>query len=257
MAKHYLYKVSILNKKNSHPLESISYYSGENQYDISNSKTYISNTVDNVIWNKIIVPNKDSLLHHDLPEYLKFRTYKKDVVSNARNILWQNVYNREKRDDAQFSRIFELSIPSFINKEDAINTLILFSKNLIEEGMIVDCSLHSRKNNLNGISLFDTIKEVNIEEKNDKLIDYTGYLICTLRTYKEGRFFNKNRDWNDKKKMEFWRYKWVELLSELINNNPLTKEQKIAWEEKLQIYPEYQTIKNLNQIKSSLEKHKI
>ena len=40
MSKQYLYKISILNKKNSNPLEASSYYSGENQFDMTNNKSY-------------------------------------------------------------------------------------------------------------------------------------------------------------------------------------------------------------------------
>lgn len=262
MSKQYLYRVSILNRKNSHPLEAICYYSGESQYDILNSKNYTSNTVDNVIWNKILVPSKEEQvsLYKELPEYLKFRSSKKDAMSNARNILWQNVFNREKRDDAQFSRLFELSIPAFLSQQEAVNSLNRFATTLVKEGMIVDCSVHSRQKNLNNLSLLDRVK---ISEKTEKepeeetSLDYTGYLMCTLRDYKEGRFVNKNREWNDKKKMETWRAKWVEVLAELVHNSNLNKDVKESWEEKLTIYSEYEDIRKKLENKQIHQKVKL
>lgn len=243
--KQYLYKVSILNKKNSHPLESICYYSGENQYDMINSKNYTSNTNENVIWNSIELPTKDN--HYDkylnLPEYLKLRSNKKDMMSNARNILWQNVFTREKRDDAQFARLFEVLIPGFMSKIEAISSLKEFAGKLVEEGMIVDCSVHHRQSNLNNTSIIDKIKGHNESEiKPEGSIDYTGFLMCTLRGYENGRFVNKNRDWNDKRKMESWRATWVEILAKKVAQEP-NEEIRTNWEEKLTIYSEYEKIK--------------
>jgi len=246
MFKQYLYRVSILNRKNSHPLEAISYYSGEDQTDINNLKNYISNTKDIVLWNGIILPDKQSSLYTHLPEYLKFRKNKNNLISNARNILWQNVFINEKRDDAQFSRLFEVSMPYFLTLEQTKEAIIKFATNLVNEGMIADCSIHSRKKDQNNYSLIEKLISKNKikTEENKNLIDYTGYLMCTLRTYKNGKFCNKNREWNDKKKMELWRYKWVKILTETINNADVPTDQKNIWEKKLNIYSEYKNIKN-------------
>ena len=244
MSKQYLYKVSILNRKNSHPLEAICYYSGENQYDIINGKQYISNTKEKVIWNNILIPSKVDNIEkfQELPEYLKFRSAKKDLISNARNILWQNIYKRETREDAQFSRIFEISIPSFFSSEKIINLVEEFGKNLVNLGMIVDASIHSRDTGIN-VSLLDRVKGKVEEDNDEKISDCTGFLICTLRDYKNGMFINKNRDWNSKKTMEELRYKWVEILAKSINDNDVKPEDKKSWEEKLSIYSEYEKIK--------------
>ncbi len=252
MSKQYLYRVSILNRKNSHPLEAISYYSGESQHDIFNAKNYASNTSDNVIWNMVATPGKHSSLYAHLPEYIKFRTFKKDLMSNARNILWRNVFVREKRDDAQFARLFEVSMPSFLTQNEAVEAVTKFSEVLVKEGMIVDCSVHSRQKSLNNLSLLDKFlgKDKQKEEKTETSLDYIGYLMCTLRDYKNGSFVNKNREWNDKKKMELWRKKWVEILANAIDNANISSEQKKVWEEKMTIYSEY------NQIKAAMEEEK-
>jgi len=59
-------------------------------------------------------------MHAELPDYLKLRKNKRDLIPNVRSVLWQNVYTREIRDDAQFARVFELLIPSFFSIEEAI-----------------------------------------------------------------------------------------------------------------------------------------
>ncbi len=233
--KQYLYKMSILNRKNSNPLESISYYSGEAQVG------YASNSEENVIWNYLVMP--DSKEHEDryihLPHFLKFKKMNKDLMSNYRSILWTHVYERETRADAQFARLFELLIPGFATKDEAINCMEQFSEVLIKEGMIADCSLHQRQSvgSHSLISLGKTKDEI----KQNHVTDYTGFVMCTLRDYKNGIFINKNREWNDRKKMEFWRKEWVKILAKLVNNT--SQNNKEIWDEKLTIYSEYESVK--------------
>lgn len=249
MAKQYLYRVDILNRKNSHPLESICYFSGENQFDMLESKNYQSNTTDDVIWNNIYVPLKDKnpdLFVH-LPEYLKFRSQKKDMISNARNILWKNVFERETRKDAQFARLFELSIPGFFSQKEAVELLSDFANILVSNGIIADASIHSKQRGL-VVSLFDKMKMANNgikveEEQKNTNFDYRAFLMCTLRGYENGRFVNKNREWNTREQLEGWRWNWVELLANKINTLEIEKSLRDSWEEKLSIYSEYSSIK--------------
>lgn len=149
MLKQHLYEIHILNKKTSHPLEAIAHYCGEDQYDVINSKQYISNTSDQVIWSNIVVPDKVNQfeLFTHLPDYLKFRSQKPDLISNARNIFWKQVDSRETRSDSQFARLFELAVPHFLSQDEAINLITCFAKVLTTEGMITDCSIHDHNKN--------------------------------------------------------------------------------------------------------------
>lgn len=268
MSKQYLFRMKIFSKKNSHPLETISFFSGQSQYDVMNNKSYPSNTKDNVVWNNIEVPNKDTDIKNflKLPEYLKFRsvTPKKDMVENARNILWQQVSTRETRDDAQLSRMFEVAIPSFLTTVEAIESVKEFSKVLVSDGLIADCSLHVRKNILS-VSLLDRMKTENEvdEEKvdNDKLSNkstafYQGFIICPLREYNEGRFENKNREWNKIHKLEEWRYNWVKILATKIKYSGASQDEKDSWEEKMSIYGEYKEIKENLENENNISKKK-
>jgi hypothetical protein len=254
MSKQYLFRVEILSKKDKHPLESTAYYSGEKQFDILNSKGYDSTTQDKVIWSKILIPEKISQneLFSQLPDYLKFRSQKTDIISNARNILWQGVNNRETRPDSQFSRLFELAIPHFLTLEESINLLNDFGKVLVNEGMIVDSSLHSHNKNTTTLSIIDKMKFINStkDSHNDfseKPQDYTGFLMCTLRHYENGRFTNKNRDWNNPFKLKEWRTIWVNMLSDAINSSAKsTTEERNNWQKKLSIYPDYNQKKSVH-----------
>lgn len=254
MSKHYLYRVSILSKQDSHPLSSIAYYSGENQVDVIKGKKYDSNTTDKVVWSNIIIPDRKNQmpLFRNLPEYLKFRTPKADLISNARNILWQNTDIREQRPDSQFARLFELSVPHFLTQEESVLLIQKFAKTLVNEGMIVDCALHSHNKKSPTLSLMEKLKLLNStspkneDEHIEKNQDYTAYLMCTLRGYNEGRFENKNRDWNHITKMKSWRFEWVQLLAEAIYTCEHSKKEDVTdianWESKLSIYSEYSTI---------------
>lgn len=242
MLKQYLYRVSILSKKTNHPLDSISHYCGQSQYDMINNKTYSSNTGDKVIWNNIITPDKHTQteLFSNLPDYLKFRSQKADIIANSRNVLWKQVDSRETRPNSQFARLFELVIPHFITQEEAINLVTQFSQCLVNEGMIIDCSLHNHNKKAPILSLLEKLKyitPVNKEEDNEYNQDYTAFLTCTLRDYKNGQFGNKNRTWNNKEKMKEWRSIWATCLNNtIIYNQEANSDEKLSWIKELSMY---------------------
>lgn len=242
MLKQYLYTVSILSKKTHHPLDSISYYCGQSQYDMINNKTYSTNTGDKVIWNNIITPDKHTQpdLFSNLPDYLKFRSQKADIIANSRNVLWKQVDSREIKPNSQFARLFELVIPHFIIQEEAINLVTQFSQYLVAEGMIVDCSLHNHNKKAPILSLLEKLKyinPINKEEDNESNQDYTAFLTCTLRDYEKGQFINKNRTWNNKEKMKEWRSIWASCLNNIIlNSKEVNSEEKLSWIKKLSMY---------------------
>lgn len=251
MSTQYLYRVNILSKKNSHPLDSIATYCGEDQFDCYTNQTYKSTNSEKVVWNNIIIPTKEDEFYFHLPEFLKIKSKKSELISNARNILWRQVDCREIRPDSQFARVFELSIPFFLNQEESINLVHSFSKILVSEGMICDSSLHSHTKKPMALNLFDKLRLINQSEPTPEISelhqDYTAFIMCTLRSYENGIFENKNRIWNTKEKMKEWRYLWTESLLNAINTaSEATQEQKDIWLKRLTIYPEYYDIINKN-----------
>jgi hypothetical protein len=264
MSKQYLYRVSILSKKTSHPLDAIAHYCGEDQFDVINSKRYASNTHEQVVWSNIVVPDKinQKELFYNLPDYLKFRSQKPDLISNARNILWKNVDSREIRPDSQFARLFELAIPHFLTQAEAITLVSNFGKALTTEGMIADCSLHSHNKKSSTLSIFEAFKIINTQKEEKEVVehsqDYTAFLICTLRDYYNGQFINKNRDWNNKEKMKEWRHIWTTFLGMAIEHAvEATSEEKNSWGKKISMYPEYQPSINLTPMVIDLPSIKI
>lgn len=247
MTTQYLYRVNILSKKTSHPLDCIANYCGEDQFDVATNQVYKSTQSEKVVWNNIILPSKEQELYQHLPEFLKTKSKKSELISNSRNILWRQVDFREIRPDSQFARVFELSIPFFMNQEESINLVQSFSKVLVDEGMICDASLHSHTKKPTALNLFDKLRLIHQAEPNVETVephqDYTAFIMCTLRSYENGIFENKNRIWNTKEKMKEWRYLWTELLLNAINSSKeASAEQKEVWLKRLTIYPEYYEI---------------
>ena len=70
MSTQYLYRVNILSKKNSHPLDAIANYCGEDQFDLYTNQTYKSTNAEKIVWNNIMIPNREEDLFFHLPEFL-------------------------------------------------------------------------------------------------------------------------------------------------------------------------------------------
>lgn len=243
MAKEYLFRLQILNKKNYNPLEVVAFYSGESQFNILNNKKYEAQTAEKVLWNSLIVPQKEHDFYNNLPNYLKIRNKKKDIISNARNILWKSIDSTEFRPDSQFARLFELSIPYFFQKQDAVDLIERFASCLNNDGVIVDASLHT--------SIANTDHNPSSHEIGNT-IDYKSYLICTLRSYSNGRFLTKNREWNQPSQMLKWRNQWVISLCDMIEERYKDNEHVSSWSTKLSIYPEFDTIKANLELKNNI-----
>lgn len=242
----YLYRVRLLNKKSTSPMEMISYYSGEDLFNLGQGKTFSSNTKEKVIWNELIIPDKieQMQLYQNLPEYLKLRSSKKDIMSNARNILWQMIDERETRADSQYCRVFELTLPYFFSKEDCIQNIQKFSKQLCSEGMIVDASIHHTfLENHNFLSAF-LEKHTPKTEKQNRFSDYSVFLACTLRNYEQGNFLNKNREWNSKEKLKDWRDKWLSTCYDTLLT--YDNEESLNWKNKISPYIFPQTSNSFN-----------
>ena len=116
--------------------------------------------------------------------------------------------------------------------------------------MIVDASIHNY-NLKKSEPIFNLIPQTIAQEQNRKDKDYTAYLMCTLREYKDGKFVNKNREWNNPAKLMKWRSVWVGLLNSAINSSDCKVEDKENWEKKLSIYPELYA-QEKSQIKSKV-----
>ena len=249
MSGQYLFRIEMLSRKKCHPLEAAAEFSGENLYSIADHKSFNSTTQKKVIWNDLVTIHPLDVLFCGLPEYLKIRTRKRDIISNARNLLWKSVADKEQRVDAQFARCFEVAVPCFLNENEAKALLISYADVLAKEGMVVDVSLHKQGSTESGLSSYtQNLQKINDEKelktnikKQAKDLDSAGFLVCTVRNYENGEFGIKNRDWNKKGNMITWRKEWLEVLKEAITNSSAENPDKLKWLNKLNVYPEYQS----------------
>lgn len=212
------FKIKLLNKKERHPLDWVSHYLGETQIDALGGTTYHSHTHKKIIWVDMFTPKEKSSpdLYDNLPEYLKIKNKQPKFLSNTRNILWQNISQRETRADGQFARLFELIVPHQLNTQEAANLMTRFCEDLVAQGMIVDASIHSTNNKKTIEKNFLSEKATDTDAKPGSL--KTGYALATLRTYKNGVFENKERKWNSISSLIQWKANWEKYSLEAVAN---------------------------------------
>lgn len=263
MAKQYLYRISLLKKSEAHPLEKLAYFTGNDQFDSIDGKVYTSSTADKVLWSDLIIPDRmnDFEAYCNLPEYLKIRNRKPDMIRNLKNILWRDVAVMEKKVENQCARVFELKLPAFLEKEAAIETVESFGKHLMKQGMLVDASIHDFNMVQAPVSLFDKVVGLNSglnglagmaelfgfddePEKPEETApavntqDYKAYLMCTLRSYKDGYFTTKNREWNTYDSLMQNRKAWFNILEQQIDFCDVEPSVKTKWLGKLNNFKE-------------------
>ncbi len=229
MAKQYLFRIDLLNKKDFNPLNMVAYYSGQVQLNAFNKEKFQPDPKKQVLYCNLVVPTGDLYAH--LPDYLKISGKKKEIIDNARNSLWKKVDFFETRMDSQFARIFEVSVPAFLSLTEAQQLVEEYGKILSEYGMVVDVSIHKTNTANNNILSQDAAPT------SDDMQDYSCFFMCTLRPFKEGNFENKNRDWNKLDQLVVWRHTWVNLLKSKIATNLSDEEVKKSWEQKLEFKP--------------------
>ena len=200
--------VRILNKQTLHPLQAASNQSGNKLVDIMTKLDYTPPKRSSLVaYSELILPKKDTPEYIHLPEYLKLkRGALPDIVRNARNILWIKINAKEKRDNSQFARQFELVLPPEIPLKDAVKIVQDFAQaELINRGMVADFAIHENQQ-----------KKVN--DLNHTTVERTAFLMCTTRPYSHGEFSSKPREWNDIGQFMSWRSSWFKHLGQAISS---------------------------------------
>ena len=200
--------VKILNKQDLHPLQAASNQSGNKLQDVTIKQDYTFTPPKRgalVVHNELILPQKDSPQYIHLPEFLKIkRTIHPDVVRNTRNLLWIKVNTKEKRENSQYARQFELALSPEIPLEDAVTIVQTFAMDeLIGKGMVVDFAIHEN--------------QVKNKDAPPEVIERTAFLMCTTRPYSHGEFTSKPREWNDRGQFMAWRSAWFAHLQKEIS----------------------------------------
>jgi hypothetical protein len=102
--------------------------------------------------------------------------------------LWNRVEQSEKRKDAQLAREFILAMPIELDEKQQFCLAAGWAqKELVDEGMVAEISLHHPK-----------------DGKNPHV-----HILCTMRRFEGDQFsVKKVREWNDVTKLVAWRKSW-------------------------------------------------
>lgn len=206
----YPFVIEILNTERVHPLQAASNHSGEKMVEMVTSGGI--GTIDylppkrssSVVLNEILLPERDSPLFASLPEFLQLRKAPRpEATRNARNNLWLAVKWREKRKHSQFCRVFELRLPTDAPLADARDAVARFAeRSLLAQGMIVDLAIH----------------EMAGDSEGSAPSSRTAYLMCTTRSFIDGEFGIKNREWNAFAQLVAWRSAWFDALMPILDS---------------------------------------
>ncbi len=159
-----------------------------------------------------------------------------------RNILWNEVQNKETAKDARLAREWECSIPNELNEEQAKDLCRKFAQSLADEGMCVDYSIHwnekdeakgrtednhhchfmgtTRSVTENGEWAPKAKKVYDLDENGEKIpqIDKaTGKQKVDKQNRKQWKNHKEDyNDWNKTEKIEEWRERWAKCCNEAL-----------------------------------------
>lgn len=223
MLKIHPFTISMLSKRDLHPLQAAANLSGERMLDMSTMAEHAPHKRSAVVVHSdLILPDRDQEQAKHLPETLKLRKgARSDLVRNAKNTLWVRVDWSEKRDDAQFARVFTLALPPSMDLRLAELTLREFAeKELLSRGMLADVAIH------------ETRREGVVQKRH-------AYAMATTRPFCNGEFQNKNRDWNDRSLLSIWRKSWFNSLASALRQDQELSEEPEKHAEWLALCEDY------------------
>lgn len=225
MLKIHPFTITMLSKRDLHPLQAAANLAGERMLDVSaltmgDYAPHKRSAV--VVHSDLILPEKDQDHFKHLPETLKLRKgARSDLVRNAKNNLWVRVDWSEKREDAQFARVFTLALPPSMDLRLAEKTLREFAeKELLSRGMIADVAIHETRRD-------------GVAQKRH------AYAMATTRPFHNGEFQNKNRAWNDRSLLSVWRKSWFASLQKALLEDQERSEQPEKHAEWLALCADY------------------
>ena len=137
-----------------------------------------------------------------------------------RSTLWNAVHQIEKAKDARLWREIEVALPKEFSREDQIETVRDFVKQLTEKGMCADWSLHDKGDGNPHAHIMLTVRSIEPSgkwaPKSRKVydLDENGERIFQ-KVDKSGRKQYKchkedYNDWNATERVEEWRAAWAE-----------------------------------------------
>lgn len=158
-----------------------------------------------------------------------------------RQTLWNTVEKNEKRKDAQLAREFTISLPRELSLEQNKELIIDFVKNeFVSLGMIADLAIHN-------------------DEAKDGEKQPHAHVMLTLREVSKEGFGLKNREWNDKNMLLYWRERWSEYANNQLfkNGHDIKIDHRTLEEQGIDLEPQYKIGASVAQERlARLEDHK-
>jgi len=114
-----------------------------------------------------------------------------------RGRLWNAIEVVEKRADAQLARQYDVALPNELSTDERIDAMKRFASVITGLGFPVDV----------------VVIEVTTDEREKR---HHGYVMMPTRPLKNGRFQNKDREWNGRKKLFELRALWADILNQLL-----------------------------------------
>ena len=116
-----------------------------------------------------------------------------------RSTLWNAVEKSEKRCDAQTAREIDIALPVELNLKENIELVREYIKdNFVSHGMCADFAIHDTGSG-----------------------NPHAHIMLTTREITNAGFGKKNRDWNDKSRLEVWRENWANICNERLKQKGL------------------------------------
>lgn len=117
-----------------------------------------------------------------------------------RSVLWNAVEQIEKRKDARTAREVEVALPVEFSRELQKEVLKQFCQdNFVSQGMVADVNMHDKGHG-----------------------NPHAHILLTTRNIENQQFAKKNREWNDKARLQAWRENWA-----VVCNQYLEEQNKI------------------------------
>lgn len=173
-----------------------------------------------VVLSDLSIPDEMTLADAKLPIYLNINMNKQDLVENAKCLLWRDISFIEKREDAQFARLFSIKLDKSITKEQALTATKEFCLNLNKQGLILDVLVIEKYK-----YSFDNIFKLDNANEN-KQKKYEIYITAPMRSLTKDGFGLKDRDLIKKDVLKSWKNLWqISLKNATETNN--TKFKKV------------------------------
>lgn len=118
-----------------------------------------------------------------------------------REQLWNAVERVEKRSDAQLAREIQLSLPHELNHAQRLDLVREFVRSeFVDHGMIADFAIHA-------------------PDRGGDNRNHHAHVLLTMRELTGEGFGIKNREWNDKDRLEAWRENWANAVNHSLERN--------------------------------------